>query len=255
MTSATKKLALFAAVLVCLLATGQAYNVPFNPRAAGGSCSEPTYLVEETFEATGTTGTPDGSDLDWTIGGTGSANLDPDYSTSGLSLRGSEALYYDPTTNSYIEMDMNDGGASDMYIAFLLRIPNDTSGTATDYYWTIDDYLGNAQQCAVSIRGAYEGVAITARGGSTVNVDSLFSANTTYRVLVHYAVGSGTDSLCEMYLAAENATSWGTVTAESTNGTWTNNVEEFRLRADVAQAIIIDQVKVSYSSIPICALD
>ena len=124
---------------------------------------------------------------------------------------------------------------------------------------TVIDGTSAKFQCEVFYRGGFDDLGPKARNGTqnTSMPSNTFEANTTYRVLIHYRAGQGTpaDAVCEATVAAHDATSWGTSYASS-DGDGTQNVDRIWIYgAPTIQTYYLDQVLVSYSPIPICALD
>ena len=253
----TKRLILLAVLLLGFTSTGGI--VQFN--ASGGvDCAtlEPeTYLIEDDFE--------DGCDAEWDVfGGDYSCAYDV-VSPTDLNMRGSYGLRIGdgtPPTETWGRAGITGDatGSASLEVAFLFHVTQH-SGAAASY---IMSFYGqdDSQDCFLLWNyDAGANFTVSPTGGDSVGTGAVYDADTTYKVKVKYtaATGGGGNAVCEVWIAAEDeTTSWGTVAAQSTNGTQTSLPDQFELDmrgASYLNEMIFDNLKASYEDIPVCAID
>jgi hypothetical protein len=205
------------------------------PVVAGGGGSAPTYLVKQGFEGTGydnsETWYPDGA-------------VNPDFSTSGFGMVGSQCLELEASSASA------ESGVFQWWTAtspigssFLFRF------TALPTTLTQVAQIRNGFDVLARLQLLYDGTFyVQATGGSAVQTVGTLSVNTTYRIWLEYTKGTGSDALAKVYFSTDNTKpASGNNVAQSTNGTVTENADSFYLLATkdgTGQKHYFDEVRV-----------
>lgn len=203
--------------------------------ASGGGGGGYTYFLTENFEATGydTAG--------WsTFGGT----PDPDYSTSGLSLEGSQCLHLNAAAS---QISIN---KSDIYGYFQIRILTHTASVGTRQIFI--GYNSTAQ-FGVGIDGTRHLYVSHGNGGPQQSTSDTVSDTTTYNVWFEYHKGTGANGTASACFSTTTTkpTSGSSFCSVST-GTATVNLTLAVLYSDgssVHKDCAIDKFRLSDSNI------
>lgn len=208
------------------------------------ACSEPSYLLEESFEATGY----DYSTWDTTT------NVDPDYASGAAPLAGtySGRIGVQGVSVGNLTEDFNQSTQAVLCVAGQIYLPTDPTNNNED---GIFEFLGDeVEVCKAWIRQAYDGVALKARGGTQVvynNVSPTIYGN-TFRFKLCYTLATYT---CDMWWT-DSTTDWGTVDmTDSGTSPYSTNVDTVELSYASNMEMIVDNLKIANADIPICALD
>lgn len=196
-----------------------------------------SYLLSENFEGTG-------YENSWTETGTGTQ--DEDYSTSGLSLEGSQCLRLAATAQTLITSSTFTA-QSTAWAYFLFRFVSSTSTNV------VFQFQNSSAVEVLRMRITTGGVLdVRAGGGTNQAVTDAMSTGTTYHVWVGYTVGSGSNAVASVGFSTDGTRpTSGTKFAQSTNGTATTNADRIRFGAvgSVTMEYIVDKIRVSDSTI------
>lgn len=209
----------------------------WNTAIIGGSVPSDgsgSYILEEKFEGVGA---PSG----FTTTG---PDTTPDYDDTTAPLEGSESCEYLEGSTNGCEYTL-DTSLSEVYVAFRITISDLTPSNGT---WLAVRDSGDATLSYWQLR-TDAGSRLYNTGGTTDITAGTFSTSVRY-IKLRAIAGSGANATVQTWLS-DNTTSWGAMVGESTDGTWTNNIENFRITSNVLCEIVIDHMVVDESDIPI----
>lgn len=214
------------------------------PAAAGGG-THTGDLVTETFE------TNPGYDMGWSgISGTGT--LDPDYSTTGLSLEGSECchLVYD-NNQRYITLDL---GAAVALTQFWGRVRvRITTDAGTDCIFLSVRDTANGGQAGLRVASNEQMVLAMTNAVSGATTDSL-AVDTSYYVWFYWKQSSGAnDGISRVAFSTDTTRpTSGNQFKENTACTATYSIRYFRIgqATNQTQNMYIDEILISSTGYP-----
>lgn len=192
---------------------------------AGGGAA-PSYLLQENFETT------PGYDLSWTED---QGDPNPDYSTSGLSMEGSECLFCGGATNNADQrayVGFTPTAAQPQEAFFLFRTPAALTITGDKTIAMLTTSAGTARlSLYVDSGGRF---SVQSGGGTLVDTVATISANTTYYVWLRYTkVVVANDAVASVGFSTDGTRpTSGNNYAESTNGTGTTDAARLYLVGD-----------------------
>ena len=188
-------------------------------------------LHEETFD------TASGYDLsDWEEVG------DPDPDHTGTVLEGTQSLELDGNDRAAFT-NVNASALSEGWVYSKLHFVSASVG--------FDDLMsvnyGLSARAYFRTRGTLEdanGFQLLNTGGTSVDTGVQVATNTTYEVLLHYTVGSGSDTEVALWVTTDGDFS-GAANVTTSNGTWTDGVTRITLQGiDDGGTTIWDDIKI-----------
>lgn len=177
--------------------------------SGGGTCGD-SWVIDSDFE-------DESDDSQWT-----SVDGSDDYSTSGLSLEGSECIRSDAGENATIEFN----GASTIYCIYMWRFEdqNESQLLLLKFYDSADNELGRVQY------DSDNDLRSLASGGTASDwIADVSTPDNTVWIKVRYTAGSGSDAIFNVTYWTGAA--WDTWTT-STDGTDTTDCDNITFYND-----------------------
>lgn len=218
-------------------------NMSAGVATGGGGGSPPPYLITENFEETQVWGQPlggsqDGFDSSLIQSTNGTVN--PDFSTAGLSLQGSQC--FSVTANgSYGRWQMA-ATTNEIELVFLWRATAlDTGGNST----CAEVEQSGTLQGALTIM--LDGTIGVTQGGTRLQTVGTVSANTTYWLWLHWK----TDGTAWGGFSTDGSVPTGNNYVAVTGGTGTTASQNVRLEKNTATGVYyFDHLLVATNGIP-----
>lgn len=204
--------------------------------AAVGGGGGYTYFLAENFEATGY------DNAGWSNFG---GSPDPDYSTAGLSLEGSQCLHLNSSAVIYDSFDK-----SVLYGYLQIRILTHNGSVGQRSF-----FIGynSVPRFEVGIDDTRHLFVVHGNSGSSVSTSDALSDSVTYNVWFEYHAGTGSDGVAKAcFSTSTTKPTSGTAFCSTTSGIGTENIHEAALYSDgssVHMDCAIDKFRLSDSNI------
>ncbi len=233
-----KRTAIVAALFCVLAVNAQLPGLPGILDPAGLSkhetASGTTYLLNETFDATGY------DVVGWTESNT--SEIKEDYATSPAPLSGTQSLYFDVTTTRTV--DTPSFSANDtVWVSFLFHDDEASLPGQQRIICAIKDSVGGTTVASIAIET--DGDITVACGSATQRSTASLSLNTTFRIWVSYTKGTGANGQAAVYWDTSLSGPKGTAKASVSTGTATAQAASVRFVGYTDTEWHLDNVQVA----------
>jgi hypothetical protein len=201
-------------------------------RFAGGGGGSPTYLINQNFEGTGYD-----NGESWTEGGT----WDEDYTTTVLT--GSQSLFQDGLGGgSNTSPDFAPSSHFTLYLQFRLNTAVNNSELLVVRSGANADLANLVYRAGGTLRSSC--------GGVNFETSDAISTGQKIHVWIEFTKGTGANGLGSIGWSTDGTRpASGNKFAQTTSGDATADAVRIRLEANIGQAIIIDRIMLTASTI------